>query len=64
MPSMHLDGDKPAASSGQRELPDYTSPDVYDESISHVAERYRGTNSDQHGEMRLKRLHSDVLILR
>ena len=52
MASMHIDGDKPVGRTGSAEVPPYstTSDDVFDERISHVAAKYRGTNEDQHGK--------------
>lgn len=45
--AMHLDGGKPAARMGATEiLPPGSS--VFDESISHVDQKYRGTNNDIH----------------
>jgi hypothetical protein len=52
MASMHLDDDKPAGSVRSAELPpsyNQVTDDVFDERISHVAAKYRGTTTDQHG---------------
>ena len=52
MASMHIDGDKPVGNTGATEVPPLYSPtndDVFDERISHIATKYRGTNEDQHG---------------
>jgi hypothetical protein len=57
MASMHLDDDKPAGSIRSAELPpsyETDTDDVFDERISHVAAKYRGTTTDQHGGYGLK----------
>lgn len=45
---MHIDGDKPTGSIRSAEVSP-ASDDVFDERISHVAEKYRGTTEDQRG---------------
>ena len=65
MASMHLDGDKPAGSIRSTELPpsyENATDDVFDERISHVAAKYRGTTTDQHGWYTLEFLRGKVLI--
>lgn len=52
MASMHIDGDKSLRNVHATEAsPAYTPADegVFDERISHVAKKYRGTTTDQHG---------------
>jgi hypothetical protein len=54
MASMHINDDKPLGSNRATEVPpSYTpasSDNVFDERISHVVAKYRGTTTDQHGQ--------------
>ena len=66
MASMHIDDDaKVGGSTRAAEVsPAYTpaSDDVYDERISHVAQKYRGTDTDQHGQFWVYLIHSKACI--
>ena len=50
MASMHINGSKPTRDSRAVEVESSSSDEVFDERISHVAERYQGTTTDQHGK--------------
>ena len=53
MASMHIDNGKLIGSSDEAEVPptyEATSDAVFDERISHVAAKYRGTATDEHGQ--------------
>lgn len=50
MASMHIDDGKPLGNTREAELSYPPADDVFDERISHVAQKYRGTTSDQQGQ--------------
>ncbi len=55
---MHLETEKPGGSSHATEIPpSYVAASgdgLFDERISHVAAKYQGTTTDQHGQYETK----------